>query len=260
MVSFSRVSCVSVAGMFPSLFSRSPRQAPCLRVLGWNKTGLLFGGANRTPFRVSRQQSLSPDFRADGPGAISRPPFLRVAQSRQLGLPAPGRGASATGQSDRSSRPGLRQTGAGERRPSIGSIRGGIPSSRRLRYPCTRRRSPSRGGRGRPFAAGLGVIKALDMRFCRRGRLGYRARKRSALHHALVGLSAGVVFGGIILGYLYFSSAKQIGAAVLLPRAINEIVFPIGCSLVLYVTEMVAEHYQPESREGAADTHSGSES
>ena len=79
--------------------------------------------------------------------------------------------------------------------------------------------------------------------------------KRSALHHVLVGLSAGVVFGGIILGYLYFSSAKRIGAAVLLPRAINEILFPVGCSLVLFATEMVGEHYKLASREDAADIH-----
>ncbi len=102
----------------------------------------------------------------------------------------------------------------------------------------------------------LGVIKALEYG-CFAAVIGWIVGrgKRSALHHVLVGLSAGVVFGGIILGYLYVSSAKRIGAAVLLPRAINEILFPVGCSLVLFATELVGEHYKPASREDAADIH-----
>lgn len=52
--------------------------------------------------------------------------------------------------------------------------------------------------------------------------------------HALVGLAIGIVFGGTVIFLAVFQSAQPIPLINLLTRSINEILFPVGCSLVLY--------------------------
>lgn len=54
--------------------------------------------------------------------------------------------------------------------------------------------------------------------------------------HAMIGLAFGVVFATIFVSLLFMNAAP--GAAVPMPKlagtAINELIFPVGCSMVLY--------------------------
>jgi hypothetical protein len=50
--------------------------------------------------------------------------------------------------------------------------------------------------------------------------------------HAAVGLAVGILFGGAILVLQYGSGSTSV--AELFPGAINELLFPVGCSLVLF--------------------------
>ena len=52
--------------------------------------------------------------------------------------------------------------------------------------------------------------------------------------YAAVGLACGVVFGGIISLLIAQAGASGVG---LVTKGINEILFPLGCSLVLYVSD-----------------------
>lgn len=59
--------------------------------------------------------------------------------------------------------------------------------------------------------------------------------------HVAVGLLIGVVFGGTILGLEYGSAPGAASAAELLPIAANELLFPIGCSLVLFTAGVLGD-------------------
>ena len=65
------------------------------------------------------------------------------------------------------------------------------------------------------------------------GWMGHRAWG-GVLAHAAVGLAVGILFGGAILSFTYWTAPEPLGATGLFSRAINEIIFPVGCSLVLY--------------------------
>ena len=94
----------------------------------------------------------------------------------------------------------------------------------------------------------LGVITAVEY-----GTLGViiswstRRGRGSAAAHALVGLCVGVFFGAIALSYLHLTSVKGMGAADLLSRGINEVLYPIGCSLVLFASGTMGKHWQSAS-------------
>jgi len=53
--------------------------------------------------------------------------------------------------------------------------------------------------------------------------------------HAAAGTIAGAVFGGAIVALTVAAAPAPPTAASLLPRILNELIFPIGCALVLYV-------------------------
>ncbi|QIN78535.1 hypothetical protein GBA65_08380 [Rubrobacter marinus] len=53
------------------------------------------------------------------------------------------------------------------------------------------------------------------------------------LAHVGVGLAAGVVFGGVILA-MTSAAMPQPSGARLVPLAVNEVLFPVGCALVLF--------------------------
>jgi hypothetical protein len=55
-----------------------------------------------------------------------------------------------------------------------------------------------------------------------------------AAAHAAAGLAIGLVFGGAILGIAHVAAPEPLATADLVPRAVNEILFPVGCSLVLF--------------------------
>ncbi|RWP37225.1 MAG: hypothetical protein EOR04_28125 [Mesorhizobium sp.] len=92
----------------------------------------------------------------------------------------------------------------------------------------------------------LGVLRAIEY-----GLLGWilaslaSKEKPRPLHFALAGTAIGAVFGGGIT-VLTIETAAANGVALELPRAIttglNEIVFPIGCALVVYIALQVGRH------------------
>ena len=55
-----------------------------------------------------------------------------------------------------------------------------------------------------------------------------------AMAHVAVGFVVGLVFGGIIVALTYRTAPEPLSAADLLARGANEILFPVGCSLILY--------------------------
>ena len=55
-----------------------------------------------------------------------------------------------------------------------------------------------------------------------------------AAAHAATGLAIGLVFGGSILGVALVSAPEPLATAELVSRGVNEVLFPVGCSLVLF--------------------------
>ncbi len=97
---------------------------------------------------------------------------------------------------------------------------------------------------GGPSPVVLGAIKAVEYG-CLGAAMTWFANRgtRGVWRYALVGLFMGALFGGLTIWYLS-STGKAVTAAVLLPRAINEVLFPVGCSLVLYVSEAISKHWK----------------
>ena len=55
-----------------------------------------------------------------------------------------------------------------------------------------------------------------------------------ALAHAAAGLAVGLFFGGAILALTYWTAPEPLSTTDLFSRGMNEVLFPVGCSLVLY--------------------------
>lgn len=62
--------------------------------------------------------------------------------------------------------------------------------------------------------------------------------------HAMVGLVTGAVFGGIIVVLTVTASNAPLATPDLLARGINEVLFPIGCALVLWTSDALAQARQ----------------
>ncbi len=58
-----------------------------------------------------------------------------------------------------------------------------------------------------------------------------------ALTHIGVGLFAGVVFGGAILIYALQAAGSAVPVLQVVGRAANELLFPIGCALIMFLTQ-----------------------
>ena len=50
--------------------------------------------------------------------------------------------------------------------------------------------------------------------------------------HLGVGLAVGILFGGAIVSFTYWTAPEPLTMADLFSRGANEILFPVGCSLV----------------------------
>jgi hypothetical protein len=59
--------------------------------------------------------------------------------------------------------------------------------------------------------------------------------------HAGLGLLAGMVFGGAILGLIIQAAPGPLPPAVLVSRAANEFIFPVGCAVVIYVSDIIGK-------------------
>ena len=61
-----------------------------------------------------------------------------------------------------------------------------------------------------------------------------------AFAHMAAGLAVGVVFGGAIVSLTYSAAPEPLPAAQVVSQGVNEVLFPVGCSLVLFVAAAVA--------------------
>jgi len=71
----------------------------------------------------------------------------------------------------------------------------------------------------------------------------------SALGHLAVGLMVGVVFGGLFLTVVVQSAPTPLSTPSLLARGLNELLFPVGCALVVFIAEVLRTHLDPSTAE-----------
>jgi hypothetical protein len=69
--------------------------------------------------------------------------------------------------------------------------------------------------------------------------------------HVRAGLVVAVIFGSATLAVMVWLAAKPIPPPELLSRGINELLFPVGCSLVLYAAEVLGR--QELARESSTE-------
>lgn len=108
----------------------------------------------------------------------------------------------------------------------------------------------------------LGIIKAVEYG-CLAAIIAWMVKRKngSAAAHAAIGLTMGVVFGAIVLGYTYWSNFKLFSAADAVSRGLNEVLFPVGCSLVLFATEVWGKQWKSAvEHEGSQSLGAGAES
>jgi hypothetical protein len=67
----------------------------------------------------------------------------------------------------------------------------------------------------------------------------------SALGHLAVGLMTGVVFGGVFLAVIVHSAPTPLSAPSLLAKGVNELLFPVGCALVVFIAEVLRTPVDP---------------
>ena len=72
---------------------------------------------------------------------------------------------------------------------------------------------------------------------------------RSALGHLAVGLMTGVVFGGLFLAMVVQSAPTPLSTPSLLAKGVNELLFPVGCALVVFIAEVLRTHLDPPAAE-----------
>jgi hypothetical protein len=81
----------------------------------------------------------------------------------------------------------------------------------------------------------IALVKAVEYG-CLGAVLGWVGQRPwgGAMTHVAVGLAVGIVFGSVIVGLLYSASPEPPPSTALISRALNEVIFPVGCSLVLF--------------------------
>ncbi|HEX9941000.1 MAG TPA: hypothetical protein VGG03_03205 [Thermoanaerobaculia bacterium] len=89
----------------------------------------------------------------------------------------------------------------------------------------------------------LAALKAVEYGFlgAALGSLTRRERGASLGVHAATGAAVGLTFGTAIVALLARAAAKPMGPVDLAARGINEVLFPVGCSLVLYAAEALGK-------------------
>jgi len=55
----------------------------------------------------------------------------------------------------------------------------------------------------------------------------------------------GVVFGGVFLTVVVQSAPIPLSAPALLAKGLNELLFPVGCALVVFIAEVLRTHLDP---------------
>jgi Family of unknown function (DUF5317) len=98
-----------------------------------------------------------------------------------------------------------------------------------------------------PQAAGTTPLWVLALKAaeygCLAAALGWVGRRpwAGAPAYAAVGLLAGIVFGGVALTVVAQSAPTPLSPAVLMAKGVNELVFPVGCALVIFAAEILGK-------------------
>lgn len=84
-----------------------------------------------------------------------------------------------------------------------------------------------------PFA--VAAVKGLEYA-CLGFIIGWLGQRSWAAvhHHAAAGLTAGILFGGILLAMTVAASSRPLGGMMIVAWAVNELLFPVGCALILF--------------------------
>jgi hypothetical protein len=96
----------------------------------------------------------------------------------------------------------------------------------------------------------LALIKGIEYA-CLGMAIGWIGRRPwgGLLSHVLVGLAIGILFGGTILAFTYVSAPEPPATAALIGRGVDEIVFPVGCSFVLFSAQALSNRMASEDEE-----------
>jgi hypothetical protein len=86
------------------------------------------------------------------------------------------------------------------------------------------------------------VLKAAEYG-CLAAALGWIGRRAwaGAPAYAAVGLLAGIVFGGLALTVVAQLAPTPLSPAALMVKGVNELVFPVGCALVIFAAEVLGK-------------------
>lgn len=90
-----------------------------------------------------------------------------------------------------------------------------------------------------PSALELGAIRAVEYAILGTV-VGWMSKQAWATlrAHVGVGLALGVVFGAVVL---WLSARGGAGTAALVSKGVNEVLFPLGCSVVLYIANALGK-------------------
>jgi hypothetical protein len=66
-------------------------------------------------------------------------------------------------------------------------------------------------------------------------------QRAGASAHAAVGLLVGLIFGGTLIAVLLYYAAEPPPPHALVMQGVNEVLFPIGCSLAIFAAETLGE-------------------
>jgi Family of unknown function (DUF5317) len=103
-----------------------------------------------------------------------------------------------------------------------------------------------------PEAAGTASVWVLVLKAaeygCLAAALGWIGRRAwaGAPAYGVVGLLAGIVFGGAALVVVAQSAPTPLSTAALMVRGVNELVFPVGCALVIFAAEVLGKRVRTQ--------------
>jgi hypothetical protein len=93
----------------------------------------------------------------------------------------------------------------------------------------------------------LAILKATEYAFLGAAVAWVGKKGGGAMAHTGVGLLTGLVFGGGIMVMNASLSPNPVPAPALFSQAVNEVLFPIGCSLTLFVSQLLAKKQTPSA-------------
>jgi hypothetical protein len=95
---------------------------------------------------------------------------------------------------------------------------------------------------GGPSALVIALVKAVQYALLGWALAKIEKKKGSGLFaYAATGFAAGLLFGGVILVYSFVATPNGIPASGMVARGVSEILFPVGCSAVLYVANVLGK-------------------